>query len=160
MINENGRRGMTHDRGFKGLLTGMLLGVLLVGTSGCYKHVFNVGSGAPSAPVAEEEWRHHWLWGLVSPDNVLELSEVCSSGNATIEAEQHFLNGLVAALTGGIYSPTTVRVRCADGTASLDLDAEEVARIVSAPELLVWVGEAMPDRLREVTRAQRVFRAE
>lgn len=151
---------MTYGMGPRGTLAGVMLGLLLVGASGCYKHVFNVGSGAQSAPVAEEEWRHHWLWGLVSPDNVLELSEVCSSENATIEAEQHFLNGLVAVLTGGIYSPTTVRVRCADGTASLDLDADEVARIISAPELLAWVGEAMPDRLREVTRAQKTFLAE
>ena len=130
---------------------------LLVATTGCYRHVFVVGAGAPGGALVHDEWRHQWLWGLVSPENELAIRDVCPSGNATIVGEVTFLNGLVSALTAGIYSPTTVRVQCAGGTASLDLtlSAEDVSRVVSAPAFVEWVERSASDRLDEVTRAQR-----
>ncbi|MGD2046032.1 MAG: Bor family protein [Gemmatimonadota bacterium] len=129
--------------------------VLLVAAAGCYRHSFTVGSGAPMAPVSVEQWRHHWLFGLISPDRELELSQMCPSGNATIEVEQSFLNGLVAALTGAIYSPTTVRVRCARGTASLDIEPENLTGLASDPDFLAWVAEVAPDRLEDIENARR-----
>ncbi len=138
----------------------LLLGGLMLSTGACYQYQFTIGEGAPTAPVEEEEWRSHWLWGLISPDNNLELRDECSSENATIEAEQTFLNGLVSVLTGGIYSPTTVRVRCGDGTAWLDLDEADVARIISAPEFVAWVDAVLPERLEDVIEAQGDRRAE
>jgi hypothetical protein len=107
------------------------------------------------APVSVEQWRHHWLFGLISPDRELELSQMCPSGNATIEVEQSFLNGLVAALTGAIYSPTTVRVRCARGTASLDIEPENLTGLASDPDFLAWVAEVAPDRLEDIENARR-----
>jgi Bor protein len=135
---------------------------LLVGAAGCYQHVFVVGAGAPGGSLVHDEWRHQWLWGLVSPKNELAIREVCPSGNATILGEVTFLNGLVSALTGGIYSPTTVRVRCTGGSASLDvrLSADDVSRIVAAPGFLQWVGEMAPDRLDDAARAQRDLSAD
>lgn len=138
----------------------LTLGVLWVAASACYQHSFTIGDGAPTAPVVDEEWHHHWLWGLISPDSELRLSDECTSEDATIEAEETFLNGLVAVLTGGIYSPTTVRVRCANGTASLDLDERAIAQIVSAPEFLAWVDAVLPDRLDEAAVAQRDWLAQ
>jgi hypothetical protein len=101
-----------------------------------------------------DEWRHHWLWGLISPDKELALRDVCASGDATIETEMTFLNGLVSALTSGIYSPTTVKVRCVGATATLELDDADVARIVADPRFLSWVAEEAPDRLAEARVAQ------
>ena len=144
---------MTHGRA-SGLARMMVMGLLLAGVAGCYQHTFTIGDGAPAAPVVDEEWHHHWLWGLISPDNELRLRDECSSGNATIEAEESFLNGLVAVLTGGIYSPTTVRVRCAGGMASLDLAPAELARVVSAPQFLAWVRVAKPQDLERVSRSR------
>jgi hypothetical protein len=81
-----------------------------------------------------DEWRHHWLFGLISPEHELEIQQICAgSANATIEQEQTFLNGLVGALTGGIYSPTTIQVRCATGRIDLDLNEDELRRITSDP---------------------------
>lgn len=138
----------------------LVMTLLVAGAAGCYRHTFTIGTGAPTAPVSEEQWRHHWLWGLVSPDRELELREMCPSGNATIEVQQSFLNGLVASLTGAIYSPTTVRVRCAGGTASLELDPGDLAAIAFDSDFLAWVGEVMPERLEEVERARRSYLAQ
>jgi hypothetical protein len=137
-----------------------LVALLLVGAAGCYRHTFNIGNGAPMAPVSEEQWRHHWLWGLVSPDRELELREMCPSGNATIEVEQSFLNGLVSALTGAIYSPTTVRIRCPGGTASLDVDPADLTGLASDPDFMAWVGDVAPDRVEEIEQARRDYNAQ
>jgi hypothetical protein len=137
-----------------------LAAVLLAGTTACYEHTFTIGNGAPAGPIVDEEWHHHWLWGLISPNQELQLREECASPDATIEAEESFLNGLVAVLTGGIYSPTTVRVRCGDGTASLELNEGELARIVSAPEFMAWVGVMMPERSAHVAEARREIMAQ
>ena len=136
------------------------LAAMLVVTAACYEHTFTIGNGAPAAPIAQEEWRHHWLWGLISPDKEMRLRDECSSGDATIEAEQSFLNGLVAALTGGIYSPHTVRIRCGDGTALLELDEGDLARILSAPEFMAWLHESAPERVDAVNQVRRELTAQ
>jgi hypothetical protein len=128
--------------------------VFLLTGAACYKHTYIVGAGAPDGPLMHDEWRHHWLWGLISPDKELALRDVCASGDATIETEMTFLNGLVSALTGGIYSPTTVKVRCVGATVILELDDADVARIVADPRFLSWVAERAPDRLAEAREAQ------
>jgi hypothetical protein len=132
----------------------VVVGILLLTGVGCYKHTYIVGAGAPDAALAHDEWRHHWLWGLINPDKELALAKVCTSGDATIDTEMTFLNGLVSALTSGIYSPTTVRVRCAAGSVHLELQPEDVARIVTDPRFLTWVAEDAPARLAEVRQAQ------
>lgn len=153
---------MSSATNWRGRLGAVGLTALLLAAAGCYQHVFVVGAGAPAGTLVHDEWRHHWLWGLVSPDNELAIEQVCPSGNATILGEVSFLNGLVSALTGGIYSPTTVRVRCAGASAALDipLSADDVTRIVASRDFLQWVEEVAPDRLGEVRSAQRDLLAE
>ncbi len=125
---------------------------------GCFEHTITVGAGAPSGQVVHQEWDHHWLGGLIDPDQELELQEVCPSGNATIHGEMSFLNGLVGILTGGIYMPTTVTVRCDTGqNAEFDLDEEDVARIVSDPAFLDWVEAVAPDLLEAAEDAQQLL---
>lgn len=138
------------------------LAALLVAAAGCWQHTYVIGAGAPGGALVHDEWRHHWLWGLVNPDQELALQQVCPSGNATIHMEASFLNGLVGVLTSGIYTPTTVQVRCAEARAALDLQlsSDDVAKIVAAPEFLDWVEVVAPERLVEATRAQRDLLAE
>jgi hypothetical protein len=138
----------------------LAIAVLAFAAAACYEHTYTVGAGAPGGVLVHDQWRHHWLWGLIDPSKELVLRDICPSGDATIETEMSFLNGLVSALTSGIYSPTTVQVRCADRRATLDLEAEDVARIVSDPAFLSWVGEVAPDRLTEARSAQLDLRAE
>jgi hypothetical protein len=129
--------------------------VALLPLAACYEHTINVGGGArPQAPVVYDHWQNFWLGGLIGHTKV-DMEEMCPSGPATMEAKQTFLNGLVAALTSGIYTPTTVRVRCDDGrNRDLELDGEDVAAMVAHPDFLLWVGADMPDRLDEVVAAQ------
>ena len=123
---------------------------------GCYQHTIQVGAGAPRGRIVYDHWTHHWLWGLVSPSEDIYLSDLCPSGNATIRGEATFLNGLVSALTSGIYSPTTVTVRCASGgSEDLELDEDAVEEIVSDPAFLDWVGAVSPELLEKATEAQR-----
>lgn len=136
----------------RGLMTVTL--VALLPLVGCYEHTISVGGGAPSAPLVYDEWQNFWLGGLIGHTKV-NLEEVCPSGRATIIAKQTFLNGFVSALTTGIYSPTTVQVRCAGGRrADVELDEADVAAIVAQPDFLLWVGAEMPERRDEVAAAQ------
>ena len=128
--------------------------VALLPLAACYEHTISVGGGAPQAPLVFDHWQNFWLGGLIGHTKV-DLEEVCPSGRATIEARQTFLNGLVTALTSGIYSPTTVKVRCQRGRrADLELDEADVAAMVAQPEFLLWVGVDMPELSDEVAAAQ------
>jgi hypothetical protein len=129
--------------------------VALLPLAGCYEHTFQVGGGAsPQAPLVYDHWQSYWLGGLIGHTKV-DLEQICPSGRATIEARQTFLNGLVAGLTSGIYSPTTLKVRCQTGRrADVELDEADVAAIVAEPSFLLWVGAEMPERRDEVAAAQ------
>ena len=128
--------------------------VALIPLAACYEHTISVGGGAPQAPLVYDHWQNFWLGGLIGHTKV-DMEQVCPSGRATIEAHQTFLNGLVTALTSGIYSPTTVKVRCQGGSrADLELDGADVAAMVAEPEFLLWVGAEMPERSDDVAAAQ------
>ncbi len=134
---------------------------LLLAAAACYEHTFVVGDGAPDGRVVYEKWHHHWIAGLISPDHVLEIQELCPSGDATIHEEISFLNGLVGALTSGIYQPTTVQVRCRRprrARREIILTPQEVRRIVAAPAFLERVAALAPARLPEVQGAQEGLR--
>ena len=125
------------------------LGLVIV-VSGCFEHTYTVGAGAPAGPVVYSEWQSHWLSGLIG-ERTHELDAICPSGNATVHDEQGFLNGLVTALTAGIYSPTTLTVRCSTGQrAQLELSKKEVVSIVTAPAFRQRVETLLPGRVRMV----------
>ena len=134
----------------------IMLILLCLPLAGCFQHTFTIGTGAPDGEQVYKAWHHHWLFGLIRPEfqhNVL-VSELCPSGNATIHKEKTFLNGLIDILTWFIYSPTTVTITFGDGSeVSVDLDAEEVAEIVTDPLFLEIVAETMPERLADVRAA-------
>ncbi|MCG6955131.1 MAG: Bor family protein [Gemmatimonadetes bacterium] len=127
---------------------------LMLGLEACYEHTVTTRGGAPHGPVVYDHWQNYWLGGLIGHTRVA-IEDICPSGRATIVAKQTFLNGLVTALTSGIYSPTTLRIHCADGrSGAVRLDEEDVARVVADPGFLEWVGEDMPERRDEVAAAQ------
>lgn len=136
----------------KGVLLVTFAGVLMA--AGCYEHTVAIGGGAPHAPVVYDHWENFWIAGLVGHVRV-DLEHMCPSGRATVEAKQTFLNGLVAALTSGIYTPTTLRVRCETGRrASLELSPDDVAALVADEDFSAWVAAELPERVDEVARAQ------
>lgn len=139
----------------KGVVLVTMAGILA--TAGCYEHTVSVGGGAPYAPVVYDHWENFWLGGLIGHVRV-DVEKMCPSGRATIEAKQTFLNGLVGALTSGIYTPTTVRVRCHDGRrVALELSGEDVATLVADDDFTAWVAAELPERADEVARAQQAL---
>ena len=125
--------------------------------AGCYEHTYTVGAGAPAGTLVYDHWQNPWLGGLIGEIDV-EVGEVCPSGNATIHNEQSFLNGLVTALTVGIYTPTEVKIRCDTGQQDdLALSAEEVGRIMLAPAFLNRVETLLPVRFQEARLGVRAF---
>lgn len=134
----------------------VMTGFVALATAGCLEHTYDIGTGAPVAPVVYDEWHHHWLGGLIG-ERQLDIDSHCPSGNATVHDEQSFLNGLVAMLTSGIYMPTTVTIRCDDAQqADVELDEGVVMTILSSPIFLDRVEKVVPDRFDE---ARAGFRA-
>jgi hypothetical protein len=129
---------------------------LILAAAGCYERTITVGAGAPQGPVVFDHWENFWLAGLVGHMRY-DLDEICPSGHATIEVYESFLNGLVTGLTGGIYTPTTMKIRCrTGGRAALALSESEVRNIVNDERFLRAVEAAMPERSGEVREAQRL----
>lgn len=127
-----------------GWVRGILMVLLVAGLSGCYKHTVHAGRGAPDGRVAYDHWEHFWIAGLIG-DVRVDIQEICGSPDATVRVRQSVLNGLVAGLTGGIYTPTTVEVRCRDGRrGDLDFDRDDLQAIGEDQAFQAWVAEGRP----------------
>jgi hypothetical protein len=98
--------------------------LLALCTTGCFHQVVNTGR-TPGTTVVDKPWVSTWLWGLVAAQPI-DARQQCPSGVAAITTEQSFVNGLVALVTVGIYTPQHVTITCASGgTASLPRGAKE-----------------------------------
>jgi hypothetical protein len=84
---------------------------LAFSTTACFHQTFHSGL-TPSTTVVERPFVSTWLWGLVAAAPI-DVQQSCPSGVATVETEQSFVNGLVGAVTLGIYTPQRLRVTCA-----------------------------------------------
>jgi hypothetical protein len=108
-------------------LAGLALMAMLA--SGCFSTTFAYSDTAPG-PTTQEIGRTFLIYGLVNSNDPLRAYEVCPQGVQQIETVHTFGDGFLACLTIGIYTPNTVRVTCAGGTAHnfyLDEDDEVVA---------------------------------
>jgi hypothetical protein len=97
--------------------------VLLLGTA-CFHQVVQTGRAA-GPTVVDKPWVPGWLWGLVANDEV-DVRQSCPMGVAMVETEQSFMNGLVSAITIGIFTPQHVRITCASSSASLPPGTREI----------------------------------
>lgn len=99
----------------------LALATLTATTSGCYRTTARRSSTPAQYPAQYQadydSWHHHLLLGLirVSPD--IDLDEIC--GNRAIAQVHTKMNGwnwLLSVITGGIYTPTKLKVWCASET--------------------------------------------
>ena len=132
-----------------------IITIMILAMTGCFKHTYHVGTGAPDGELVYKHWHHHWVFGLIggeSLDQAIDLKKICPSGNATIHEEISFVNGLVDVLIGIVYSPTTVTIRCAESSEPIEvnLSAEEVTQIVTDPYFILAVERMVPHRLEAV----------
>ncbi|WP_040671034.1 Bor family protein [Nitritalea halalkaliphila] len=84
--------------------------LLLVSMSSCYTYTVTVGNGAQTG-MTERKMNHYLIAGLapVSVSDPKDLAKGAEDYDVTI---QHtFIDGLIAAITFGIYTPTTTIVR-------------------------------------------------
>lgn len=112
------------------IVISLLLFVLLVGT-GCYTmnqvgsptdqaiEITNADNATPINHFTRKKTVNHFIYGLVSPDDVgIEklVSDAVKQGGGTgavnvrLKYQQTFINGLVGAITWGIYTPFTLTV--------------------------------------------------
>lgn len=86
----------------------ILLASILLLTS-CYTYTIIVGEGAQGHREISK-WNHYAIFGL-APIAITNVEQMAGGTiNYTVKTEVTFWNGLVTALTYGIYSPTTTTV--------------------------------------------------
>lgn len=77
--------------------------------SSCYSYTSVVGSGAQGNNQTTK-WNHYVIYGL-APVGVSDSKEMADGAeNYTIHTRHSFVNGLIAAITFGIYTPTTTTI--------------------------------------------------
>ena len=75
----------------------------------CYSYTSVVGTGAQGNSETTE-WNHYVVYGL-APIGVSDSKAMAGGAeNYTVTTKHSFVNGLVAAITFGIYTPTTTTV--------------------------------------------------
>ncbi|WP_431608815.1 Bor family protein [Chryseobacterium sp. 'Rf worker isolate 10'] len=75
----------------------------------CYSYTSVVGKGAIGVEKTNK-WNHYFVEGLI-PASVSDSNKLANgSENYTVHTRQTFLNGLISAVTFGIYTPTTTTV--------------------------------------------------
>jgi hypothetical protein len=81
--------------------------------AGCYTTSIRSGKLAqPPGIEYDQRWHHGLVWGIAELSGPYNLSRVCPRGWAVITTQTSFLNGVVSAVTSGLYSPQTVTVQC------------------------------------------------
>ena len=88
----------------------LLCAILLAGCASY--HAVVVTDIEPGPRKIEDKWADAYLSGLVAPDTVKAATKCGEGGVALVETRISFLNGLVTALTLGIYSPMEIIVTC------------------------------------------------
>lgn len=75
----------------------------------CYSYTSVVGNG-PKGNEQTTKWNHYVIAGL-APVNVSDSKEMAGGAkNYSVYTRQTFVNGLLSAITFGIYTPTTTTV--------------------------------------------------
>lgn len=89
------------------LSVAVLAGLFLF--SSCYTYKFNEGDG-PQTNVQITEKNHYFVFGL-APGKISNPKDMAGNAqNYRVEIEHSFVDGLIAAITLGIYTPTTTTI--------------------------------------------------
>ena len=118
--------------------------------SGCFHQIVQTGR-TPGPTVVKKPWTATWLWGLV-PATPLDVTQNCPGGIATVETKMTFMNGLVSALTIGIFTPRDVSVTCASGSARGSGMKEFIVARSAAPD---EKADVFAEAIAESARLQR-----
>jgi len=85
-----------------------------IAVGGCYRATVRSGLPPGNVPDAyDDRWHSGWFLGAVETSGPYPLEEICKEGWAEVHTSTNLLQGLLAFLTYGIYTPQTVTVVCA-----------------------------------------------
>lgn len=91
--------------------------IALSGLTGCMKHTFTYPSRESDGRVMEEPSKFYFF-GLVDADKQpISAYNVCNGPVKSVDTYLTLGNACVGCLTLQIYTPNTVEIRCASGTA-------------------------------------------
>ena len=108
--------------------------------SGCYHAI--VTTGRAEGKVINKPFQPSFVFGLVPPPPLNVASE-CPSGVAKVETQHSFVEGLVAAITFSLFTPMTITVTCAAGSAALPAaHVIDVAATATESERSAAIGRA------------------
>jgi len=88
----------------------LLLAVAAPSLAGCYSVRFE--TRLPSGGAVHEERANFFLWGMAGHKDV-DLDAACPAGAHAWRSKTGFGDGLLAAITLGIYVPATIEIECA-----------------------------------------------
>ncbi|MEE4162489.1 MAG: Bor family protein [Woeseiaceae bacterium] len=88
------------------------LAVLGLFLTGCASQTFTI-NGSTTAEPSEQSSQHFFIHGL-GQEKVVDAASLCNGAEniVKVEAQQTFVNGLLATITWGIYTPRDVMVYC------------------------------------------------
>jgi hypothetical protein len=94
----------------KTLLNLVLVFGLTVMMTSCYTYTMSIGKGAQTG-VEVRKMNHYLIYGL-APIGVSNPKEMAGGAeNYDVTITHTFIDGLINAITGGIYTPTTTIVK-------------------------------------------------
>ena len=84
--------------------------LISISFTSCYVNRFDVGKGAQSS-IELRKQNHYFVGGLIATkvSNPVQMAD--GTGDYTVTILHTFLDGVIAVLTGGIYTPTTTIVK-------------------------------------------------
>lgn len=84
--------------------------LLMVLMTSCFSYTSVVGNG-PQGNQEITQWNHYVIYGL-APVGVSDSKQMAGGAeDYSVTTRQTFVNGLVSAITFGIYTPTTTTVK-------------------------------------------------
>ncbi|GIV26867.1 MAG: hypothetical protein KatS3mg027_0681 [Bacteroidia bacterium] len=87
----------------------ILTAVSLLTLQSCYVYTTNVGKGPQGNTIIKKK-NHYLIEGLV-PLSTVDLNKEAGTCDFEVTVKFSFLDFLIAGITGGIYTPTTVIIR-------------------------------------------------
>ena len=93
----------------KSLLNTVFSVCLVMMLSSCYSLTYNVGQGA-QAGVTVSAKNHFLIFGLIDAQTSDPTKMAGGAKDYTVNIQHSFIDGLLASLTSGLYTPTTITV--------------------------------------------------
>ncbi len=93
----------------KVLFNAIMVASLCLMLTSCYTYQYNVGSGSQTGVVVKEK-NHYLIYGLAPIGTSDPVAMAGGAKDYTVKIEHTFVDGLLNAITFGIYNPTTTTV--------------------------------------------------